>query len=96
MVGSRRYALGSTLHLGGHDIDTIPQFSLMKSIKENQTNVHSGCDILPRLKWCNNKSDDIKTLKLKAQRINRATQQYISDLSPGMVIKPHIVWYTNE
>ena len=46
------------IHLGGNDIDTIPQFSLMKSIKENLTYVHSvfyktqivWCNILSRLK----------------------------------------------
>ena len=92
------------IHLGGNDIDTIPQFSLMKSIKEDLTYVHSvfhqtqivWCDILPRLEWRNNKSDDTKTLNLKAQRINRAAHQYIADLSRGRVIKPHILWYMNE
>lgn len=92
------------LHLGGNDIDTIPQFSLMDSIKKALIYIHSvfyatqivWCDILPRLKWRNNKSDDSKTLNLKAQRVNRAARQYMTELPRGSVIKPHILWYMNE
>ena len=54
------------------------------------------CDILPRLFWQNNKTDDSKTLNLKCKRINRAAHQYVTEFVLGRVISPHILWYMME
>ena len=92
------------LHVGGNNIDSVPQLTLMQSIKDDLKYIHSvfsssllvWCDILPRLYWGNNKKEDSKTLNLKCNRINRAAHQYMNDLSLGQVLSPHIQWYMTE
>lgn len=90
------------LHVGGNNIDSVPQLTLMQSIKDDLEYIHSvyspamlvWCDILPRLFWRNNKTEDSKALNLKAKRINRAAHQYMTGL--GQTLTPHILWHMTE
>lgn len=92
------------IHLGGNNIDSVPQMNLMQAIKEDLIYMHSvfssslliWCDILPRQVWRNNRNSDSKILNLKCKRINRAAHQYMSELSLGKVVSPHILWYMTE
>ena len=92
------------LHVGGNNVDSVPQLTLMQSIKDDLKYIHSvfsssmlvWCDILPRLFWRNNNTKDSKTLNLKAKRINRAAHQYMTDFGLGQVLSPHIMWYMTE
>ena len=91
-------------HVGGNNIDSVPQLSLMQTIRDDLKYIHSvygsamliWCDILPRLFWRNNETDDSKTLNLKCKRINRAAHQYMQDFSLGQTLTPHILWYMSE
>lgn len=92
------------IHLGGNNIDTVPQLALMQTIREDLIYINSvfssslliWCDILPRQVWRNNKDGDSKLLNLKCKRINRAVHQYMNTLSLGKVVSPHILWYMTE
>lgn len=92
------------IHLGGNDIDAIPQNKFIKLIKNDIQYVQSvfssttliWCDILPRLAWRNNRHDSPKVLNLKRKRINRAAHQYITKLPLGRVVSPRIEWYMEE
>ena len=54
------------------------------------------CDILPRLFWHNNKTEDTKSLNLKSKRIYRAAHQYMNNFGLGQVLTQHILWYMTE
>ena len=92
------------IHLGGNNVDSVLQLALMEAIRDDLKYVHSvfqsssliWCDILPRLFWRNNKTDDSKTLNLKCERINRAAHQYVTEFALGRVLSPHILWYMTE
>ena len=92
------------LHLGSNDIDTIKQTKLMQSIMKDITYIHSTfpasvlvwCDILPRLKWRNNKSESPKELNIKRKRINRDAHTVINSLPKGAIVSPKIIWHMSE
>ena len=92
------------VHLGGNNIDSVPQINLMKTIREDLIYIHSvfsstllvWCDILPRQVWRNNINGDSKVLNLKCKRINRAAHQCMNEMSLGKVVSPHILWYMTE
>ena len=92
------------VHLGGNNIDSVPQINLMKTIREDLIYIHSvfsstllvWCDILPRQVWRNNINGDSKVLNLKCKRINRAAHQCMNEMSLGKVVTPHILWYMTE
>ena len=72
------------IHLGGNNVDSVPQFTLMETIWDDLKYIHSvfqsslliWCGILPRLLWRNNRDNNSKALNLKCKRINRAAYQY--------------------
>ena len=63
------------VHLGGNNIDSVPQINLMKTIGKGLIYIHSvltstllvWCDILPRQVWRNNINGDSKVLNLKCK-----------------------------
>ena len=101
---TRGHPAAIILHVGGNSIASIPQFTLMKAIKDDLNYIHTvfnssalvWCDILPRLFWRHNKNDNSKALNLKTQRINRAAHQYMTKFSLARVISPHILWHMTE
>lgn len=92
------------IHLGGNDINEIPQNKFIELIKNDIKYVQPvfssttliWCDILPRLAWRNNWLDSPKVLNLKRKRINRAAHQYIKELPLGRIVSPHIEWHMEE
>lgn len=101
---TRGHPRGIILHLGGNNIDSIPQLTLMETIREDLKYIHSvfqsslliWCDILPRLVWRNNRYDNSKAINLKCKRINRAAHQYMTEFALGRVLSPHILWHMTE
>lgn len=92
------------LHLGGNDIDSVPQAQLIRSVQADLNYIQSlftktllvWCDILPRLSWRNSQSDDPRVLNLKRKRINRAAREAIRKFPLGRIISPHILGYMED
>lgn len=92
------------IHLGGNNVDSVPQKTLIDKVRDDLKYIHSvfqpalliWCDILPRLSWRNNRTDDSKVLNLKCKRVNRAAHQYMTEFALGRFLSPHILWYMSE